>query len=70
VTLQVWDTAGQERFRSLGTAFYRGADACIMVYDVNTRGMCYCCFIHGKKWREIERVVVVLVGWRVCIVGR
>ncbi|PSS36733.1 Ras-related protein like [Actinidia chinensis var. chinensis] len=32
---QIWDTAGQERFQSLGTAFYRGADCCILVYDVN-----------------------------------
>ena len=30
-TLQIWDTAGQERFQSLGTAFYRGADACLLV---------------------------------------
>ncbi|XAR62308.1 hypothetical protein NMG60_11017025 [Bertholletia excelsa] len=35
VTLQIWDTAGQERFHSLGAAFYRGADCCILVYDVN-----------------------------------
>jgi len=34
VTLQVWDTAGQERFQSLGVAFYRGADACVLVYDM------------------------------------
>ncbi|KAL7674664.1 hypothetical protein ACOME3_000940 [Neoechinorhynchus agilis] len=34
VTLQIWDTAGQERFQSLGAAFYRGADACVLVYDV------------------------------------
>ncbi|KAJ3080535.1 hypothetical protein HK102_002983 [Quaeritorhiza haematococci] len=34
VALQIWDTAGQERFQSLGIAFYRGADACILVYDV------------------------------------
>jgi len=34
VTLQIWDTAGQERFQSLGMAFYRGADACMLVYDV------------------------------------
>jgi len=33
-TLQIWDTAGQERFQSLGVAFYRGADVCILVYDV------------------------------------
>ncbi|KAG9095789.1 hypothetical protein FRC06_009418 [Ceratobasidium sp. 370] len=35
VTLQLWDTAGQERFQSLGVAFYRGADCCVLVYDVN-----------------------------------
>ena len=32
---QIWDTAGQERFHSLGAAFYRGADCCVLVYDVN-----------------------------------
>jgi len=31
----LWDTAGQERFQSLGVAFYRGADCCVLVYDVN-----------------------------------
>ena len=35
VKLQIWDTAGQERFQSLGVAFYRGADCCVLVYDVN-----------------------------------
>ena len=35
VTIQIWDTAGQERFQSLGVAFYRGADCCVLVYDVN-----------------------------------
>ncbi|KAL7270051.1 Ras-related protein Rab-7 [Rhizina undulata] len=35
VTLTLWDTAGQERFQSLGVAFYRGADCCVLVYDVN-----------------------------------
>merc|ERR1712217_296528 len=33
-TLQIWDTAGQERFQSLGVAFYRGADCCVLVYDL------------------------------------
>ncbi|KAI9295022.1 ras-domain-containing protein [Neoconidiobolus thromboides FSU 785] len=47
VILQIWDTAGQERFQSLGVAFYRGADACIMVYDVNN----YLTFENLTKWR-------------------
>ncbi|KAF8054331.1 ras-domain-containing protein [Lyophyllum atratum] len=36
VTLQIWDTAGQERFSSLSTAFFRGADAALLMFDVNT----------------------------------
>ncbi|KAI9188666.1 Rab GTPase ypt7 [Blastocladiella emersonii ATCC 22665] len=32
VTLQV---PGQERFQSLGVAFYRGADCCVLTYDVS-----------------------------------
>ncbi|KAI0074807.1 P-loop containing nucleoside triphosphate hydrolase protein [Panus rudis PR-1116 ss-1] len=35
VTLQIWDTAGQERFSSLSSAFFRGADAVILMFDVN-----------------------------------
>ncbi|KAG6506509.1 hypothetical protein ZIOFF_031833 [Zingiber officinale] len=37
VTLQIWDTTRQERFQSLGVAFCRGADCCVLVYDVNVR---------------------------------
>ncbi|KAL7727823.1 hypothetical protein ACLKA6_019759 [Drosophila palustris] len=48
VTLQIWDTAGQERFQSLGTAFYRGADCCILVFDVTTRSS----FDSLGSWRD------------------
>ena len=34
IGLQIWDTAGQERFHSVGSVFYRGTDACILVYDI------------------------------------
>lgn len=33
VQLQLWDTAGQEKFHSLGAAFYRNAECCILVFD-------------------------------------
>eukprot|EP00455_Lapot_gusevi_P022217 TRINITY_DN2313_c0_g1_i1.p1 TRINITY_DN2313_c0_g1~~TRINITY_DN2313_c0_g1_i1.p1 ORF type:complete len:203 (+),score=69.88 TRINITY_DN2313_c0_g1_i1:58-666(+) len=33
VKLQVWDTAGQERFRSISSAYYRGAHGFVFVYD-------------------------------------
>lgn len=48
VTLQIWDTAGQERFQSLGVAFYRGADVCILVYDVTNPKS----FENLDSWRE------------------
>ncbi len=32
-TLCIWDTAGQERYAALGSSFYRGADAVILVID-------------------------------------
>ncbi|XP_059432825.1 ras-related protein Rab7-like [Corylus avellana] len=48
VTLQIWDTAGQERFQSLGAAFYRGAECCVLVYDVNVLKS----FETLNTWRE------------------
>lgn len=48
VTLQIWDTAGQERFQSLGGAFYRGADCCVLVYDITNSKS----FESLESWRD------------------
>ena len=37
VSMEIWDTAGQERFKSMGGAFYRGADCCVLVYDITSK---------------------------------
>lgn len=37
VKLQIWDTAGSEAFRSIVSAYYRGADAVILVFDNTDR---------------------------------
>eukprot|EP00096_Caligus_rogercresseyi_P013671 TRINITY_DN629_c0_g1_i1.p1 TRINITY_DN629_c0_g1~~TRINITY_DN629_c0_g1_i1.p1 ORF type:complete len:209 (-),score=56.94 TRINITY_DN629_c0_g1_i1:260-886(-) len=48
VTMQIWDTAGQERFQSLGVAFYRGADCCVLCYDVTDPTS----FMSLESWRD------------------
>jgi Ras-related protein Rab-1A len=64
VKLQIWDTAGQERFRTITSAYYRGADGIIMVYDTTSTES----FDHVNDWlKEVNRyaaegTVKLLVG--------
>ncbi|CAG9323166.1 unnamed protein product [Blepharisma stoltei] len=48
VKLQIWDTAGQERFRTITTAYYRGSDGLIVVFDKTNRGS----FNNVDSWME------------------
>uniref|UniRef100_A0A3B5MSX5 small monomeric GTPase n=1 Tax=Xiphophorus couchianus TaxID=32473 RepID=A0A3B5MSX5_9TELE len=51
VKLQIWDTAGQERFRTITTAYYRGAMGIMLVYDISNEKS----FDNIKNWiRNIE----------------
>nr|CAD7394982.1 unnamed protein product [Timema cristinae] len=64
IKLQIWDTAGQERFRTLTTAYYRGAMGILLMYDVTSLDS----FNHLSYWlRNIQEnaspdVVKVLAG--------
>ena len=44
----IWDTAGQERFHSVTSIFYRGTNACILVFDITNRKS----FERLEFWRE------------------
>ncbi|KAM6919880.1 ras-related protein Rab-8A-like [Lycodopsis pacificus] len=51
IKLQMWDTAGPERFRTITTAYYRGAVGIMLVYDIT----CEQTFENIKNWiRNIE----------------
>ena len=39
--IQIWDTAGQERYRSITTAYYRGAAAIIICCDSTNKDSFY-----------------------------
>ena len=43
-----WDTAGQERFKTITSAYYRGAHGILIVYDVADKKS----FAHIKDWLE------------------
>jgi Ras-related protein Rab-7A len=48
VELQIWDTAGEERHDALAPVVFRGADACVLVFDVSDPGS----FTHLDGWRR------------------
>ncbi|XP_014305050.1 ras-related protein Rab-37 [Myotis lucifugus] len=60
----IWDTAGQERFRSVTHAYYRDAQALLLLYDITNKSS----FENIRAWlTEIHEyaqrdVVIMLLG--------
>ncbi|XP_033859302.3 ras-related protein Rab-23 [Acipenser ruthenus] len=48
VRLMLWDTAGQEEFDAITKAYYRGAQACVLVFSTTDRDS----FEAIPSWRE------------------
>ncbi|KAH0789228.1 ras-related protein RABA1f [Histomonas meleagridis] len=36
VKVQIWDTAGQERYRAITSAYYKGAQGAMLLYDITS----------------------------------
>lgn len=64
IKFDIWDTAGQERYHSLAPMYYRGAQAAIVVYDLNSAST----FNRAITWvRELRQqatgnIVIILAG--------
>nr|XP_020471639.1 ras-related protein Rab-3A-like [Monopterus albus] len=64
IKLQIWDTAGQERYRTITTAYYRGAMGFILMYDITNEES----FIAVQDWStqiktySWDNAQVLLVG--------
>jgi len=65
VNFQIWDLAGQQRFSAVREVYYRGAQGCLLVFDISRRSS----FENIPSWiaeylkcNSNQRVPVVLVG--------
>ena len=48
VKLQLWDTAGQEKFKTITSAYYKGANGIILVFDITDRKS----FLDLQNWLD------------------
>ena len=64
IKLQIWDTAGQERYKSITSAYYKGAKGAFVVYDITKMKT----FKNLDKWiTELkangnEDIYIILIG--------
>ena len=76
IMLQIWDTAGQEKYRGLSLAYYRGSEACVLVYDITNKAS----FTSLNSWMEtffgqvpesqLDNFPLVIVGNKIDKEGR
>ncbi len=64
VKVQIWDTAGQEKYRSITSSYYKGAQGCLLVYDITKKNS----FDNIDKWyselksNSDEKIYTMLLG--------
>ena len=64
IKAQIWDTAGQERYKSITSAYYKGAKGVLIVYDITRRKS----YENLDKWlnefkmKSDDNASIVLIG--------
>ena len=64
IKTQIWDTAGQERYKSITSAYYRGAKGAFVVYDITRKSS----FESVEKWVNDlnatgdKNITIVMIG--------
>ena len=48
IDFYIWDTAGQDTYNAITRRYYRGADACLIVFSINDRNS----FNQVKSWQQ------------------
>ena len=48
IDFYIWDTAGQDNYNAITRRYYRGADACLIVFSINDRNS----FNQVKSWHQ------------------
>ena len=48
IDFYIWDTAGQDTYNAITRRYYRGADACLIVFSINDRNS----FNQVKSWHQ------------------
>jgi len=64
IKAQIWDTAGQERYKSITSAYYKGAKGAFVVYDITRKNS----FDSVDKWindlgsTADKKLTILLIG--------
>ena len=64
IKAQIWDTAGQERYKSITSAYYKGAKGAFIVYDITSK----ITFDSVDKWIQDlnlygdKNIIILLIG--------
>ena len=62
--IEIWDTAGEERYKSITTAYYKGARGAIIVYDITSEQSFNNIetWIHEVKGKSSNNLQILMVG--------